>query len=356
MGPRYASIEVISLGGTIAMPQSGEPTRPGVAPTLTGNDLLGAIPSLSASGIEVNVTQFRQLAGSSLNLSDMAELSMLVEKTIADGASGVVIAQGTDTIEETAFFLDLLHSSTAPVVVTGAMRNPTIVGADGPANLLAAIQVAASSLATGLGCLVVMNDEVHAARYVQKTHANSTAAFNSPDSGPVGRIVENRLILNASPLGRISLGLEPPIDSVIRVRLYLASLGDDAAELDHVTPSTSGLVLAGFGGGHVHPSAVARIERAAKRMPVILTSRTGSGMALTSTYGFPGSESDLLSRGLISGGSLNPLKARILLYLMLSAGATRSAISTAFESATLAPLRPLTDTVTGLTVTWRPSS
>jgi L-asparaginase len=292
---------------------------------------LAAIPSLVDSDLEVAVTQFRQLAGSALDLHDLAGLSTLISKTVDEGVAGVVVTQGTDTIEETAFYLDVLHSSPVPVVVTGAMRNPTMLSADGAANLLAAIQVASSLNAVNLGCLVVMNDEVHAARFVRKTHANSTAAFSSPETGPLGRIVEDRLVINVTPSARIQLGLEPTAADPARVRLYVSTLGDDGAELDALAQSADGLVVAGFGGGHVHPAAVTRLEQISEVIPVVLTCRTGAGVALTSTYGFPGSESDLLRRGLISGGSLDPFKARILLGLLLSADSSRFDIVRSFK-------------------------
>lgn len=281
-------------------------------------------------------------------------MSALISKTIAEGAQGVVVTQGTDTIEESAFYLDVLHQTSAPIVVTGAMRNPTMVGADGPANLLAAIEVAASPSAMNLGCLVVMNDEVHAARQVQKTHANSTAAFRSPETGPVGRIVEDRFILNSTPVGRVSLRMDPPADRLPVVKLYVAMLGDDGSELDSIPLLAQGLVVAGFGGGHVHPDAVERLERVAEKIPVILTSRTGAGVALRSTYDFPGSEYDLLARGLINGGSLDPLKARILLTLLLSANATRDAITEAYDSSTPQLSNLVVNSPTNeLTITWR---
>src|SRR5258708_23621017 len=123
----------------------------------------------------------------------MYSLAGEITAALESGCAGALVVQGTDTIEETAYLLDLLVASDAPVVVTGAMRNPSLAGADGPANVLAAIKVAASDDARGQGCLVVMNDQIHAARWVQKAHTGSPAAFTSPNYGPVVHVAEGRV-------------------------------------------------------------------------------------------------------------------------------------------------------------------
>lgn len=302
----------------------------GVAPTLTAEQLLAAVPGLADSAVTVEVVNFRQLPGASLTIPDITALAAAICDQPAD-VDGTVVTQGTDTIEETAYLLDLLHSGPAPIVVTGAMRNPTLAGADGPANLLAAILTAAHPDARELGCLVVFNDEIHAARDVRKTHTTSTATFRSATTGPVGYLVEHTPRFHHRTLDRYTVPAEPGDDQ--RVALIPVVLGDDGTTLEAIADRADGIVLAAMGAGHVPGVLVPALDRLAENIPVVLASRTGAGPVLESTYGFPGSERDLLARGLISAGDLHPLKARLLLHAVLATGADRSIIHRAFAAA-----------------------
>lgn len=174
-------VVVLGLGGTIAMTADD---MGGVLPTLSTGQLIAAVPGLAETGIAVEVEDFRRVPGASLSFDDLTALSAVVRDRFVAGADGVVITQGTDTIEESAYLLDLAHAGTQPLVVTGAMRNPMLAGADGPANLLAAVQVAASPQTCGLGTVVVVADEIHAASRVRKTHSTSGHTFQSPNGGP----------------------------------------------------------------------------------------------------------------------------------------------------------------------------
>ena len=322
--PRVA---VFTLGGTIAMQAtSGE----GVAPALSASDLLAAVPGLGDAGLELTIQDVVNKPGASLSFCDLFGLADAISTALGDGFAGVVVIQGTDTIEETAYLLDLLVASDAPVVVTGAMRNPSLAGPDGPANILAAIRVAASGCARGLGCVVVMNDQVHAARWVAKAHTASPAAFVSPGFGPLGHIAEGRVDIPVRLRDR-SPRLGPVPRLPVRVGLVTIALGDDDVLIDALADHADGLVVAGFGAGHVPAGTVASLARLAARMPVVLTSRTGAGPVHHRTYGFPGSETDLLARGLISAGYLAPLKARVLLHLLIATGADRDRIRQTFK-------------------------
>lgn len=321
-------VQVFSLGGTISSTGSGEK---GVKPTLTGEALVADVPRI-ADVAEVSAVSFRQAASGELTMRDLAGLASEIEHVIDEGASGAVVTQGTDTIEETSFALDLLVDREAPVVVTGAMRNPTLPGADGPANLLASIQVASSQAARGLGAVVVLNDEIHAARFVRKTHTQSPATFGSDPVGPIGWISEGAPRIALRPEGRHEIRLsgdakDPP------VALLTITLGDDGRLLSVIEEQGyAGLVIEAMGGGHV-PSVMAdALQDLAWKMPVVLASRTGAGEVLRATYGFPGSEIDLLERGLICAGPLDGLKARMLLTLLLASGSTHEEIREKFDS------------------------
>lgn len=310
-------VNVLALGGTIAMTSS---SHGGVIPTLTGEALVTAVPGLAALA-QVQARSFRQLPGAHLQFSDLEALAQEIRELRLSGIEGFVVTQGTDTIEETAFALDrLLADLDVPVIVTGAMRNPTVAGADGPANLLASVQTALSPLARGQGCLVVLNDEVHAARFVRKTHTSSPAAFASPGVGPLGWLCEGRvrMLTRVSPVAPLE---RKPQAREVQVALVTIGLGDDGRMVRAMLQAgVDGMVVEATGGGHVAPLVADALEEAARDIPVVLASRTGAGETLASTYGFPGGEIDLQRRGLIRAGWLDGLKSRVLLTLLLRHG------------------------------------
>lgn len=323
---------VVTLGGTIAMtPSEGG----GVTPRLTGKDLLASVPDLDAvARIEV-VSPF-QVPSASLTLTDLGQVAMLIDARLSDGGfAGAVVVQGTDTIEETAFVLECLVTVDQPIVVTGAMRNPAMAGAEGPANLLSACVVAATAGA-GLGVVVVLNDEVHAARLVRKSHTGLPSAFSSAPGGPLGHVLEGRYRPQVRPLGERAIlpGLAARLADapVPEVALLTLGLGDSGALLAYVgTGRFGGLVVAGMGAGHVPATMAETLGELSVRMPVVLTSRIGIGPTFRETYGFAGSEIDLISRGLISGGAIGPFKARLLLQMLLAAGKDADAVRKTFS-------------------------
>lgn len=320
---------VLSLGGTITMTPSA---AGGIAPTLGAAELVAAVPGLGDVA-EIEARSPFRVGSSSLTIANILAVATEIRAAFASGADGAVVVQGTDTIEETAFILDLVVRDTRPVVVVGAMRGPQTPGADGPANLLAAALVAASPQARGLGTLVVMNDEIHAARFVRKAHTSLTSAFVSDNAGPLGLIAEGRprLLTRLAPVDL------PPLDGVgddlPPVALVKIAMGEDG-RLIRAVPGLghAGLVIEGAGAGHV-PAALAEIVgEVAARIPVVLASRTLAGPAFERTYGYPGSEIDLIGRGALPGGFLTGLKARLLLTLALSAGWDRAALKVGFAA------------------------
>lgn len=322
---KRSKITVLSLGGTIS--STGED---GVKPTLTGEDLVADVPEI-AEAAEVEASSFRQAPSGEITLDDLIELAAEIEASFDSGSSGAVVTQGTDTIEETSFVLDLIVGRDEPTIVTGAMRNPTLPGADGPANLLAAVKVASSEAARGLGTVVVFNDEIHAARFVRKTHTQSPATFRSEAAGSLGWVAEGDLHIATRPVGRRNI--EVPTESEHRpVALFTSALGDDGRMLPEIARlGYVGLVVEAMGGGHVPEAMVGKLEKLCGTMPVVLASRTGSGEILEKTYGFPGSEIDLIKCGLIPAGMLDGLKARLLLTLLLRSGADEKEIRAVFR-------------------------
>ncbi|MQA81709.1 MAG: asparaginase [Streptosporangiales bacterium] len=327
---RLPRISVFSLGGTIASTNTPGAAGGGVTPQLDAAALAAAVPQLRDVA-ELETVPFRQTASGDLTFEDIALLAAEIRTRFDASTTGVVVTQGTDSIEETSFALDLLVNGPQPVVVTGAMRNPTLAGADGPANLLAAVQVAGSPQAKGLGGLVVFNDEIHAARFVRKTHTTNPSTFHSMATGALGWVVEGRprIVLRPTPLPPLP---PPNVEKFPRVALLTISLGEDARIVDQLESlGYAGLVVEAFGGGHVPARMVASLTQLASTMPVVLASRTGAGEVLSETYAFPGSERDLLDRGLIRAGFLDGPKSRVALTLLLAEGADSGAVRAYFR-------------------------
>jgi L-asparaginase len=208
-GPRKPTrprVDLLATGGTIASVAARQGA--GVAPTLGVEELVRSAPALTAVA-DLRTAQFMQRPSTAITFAQLLALRDKIDRRVQDGSAGVVVTQGTDTIEETAFALDLLWSGDAPIVITGAMRNPSLPGADGPANLLAAVQVAATPQARGLGALVVFDDEIHAARFVAKTHTSSLSAFRSRPVGALGWLTEGRPVIAARPVSRMHLDVPP---------------------------------------------------------------------------------------------------------------------------------------------------
>src|SRR4051794_11269589 len=217
-------VAYFALGGTISM--IGRHGTEVIA-RLGGEELLSGLGELP---VDVRAHTPYAVPSASLTFADVLDVVEQAAKAVADGATGIVLTQGTDTLEETAFLIDSVWPHEAPFVVTGAMRNPSLPGPDGPANLSAALHVAAAPESRGRGALVVFADEIHAARHVRKTHATSVATFVSGDVGPLGHVLEGRARFLASAPARAPLsGWTRDRVEQTRVALYTATLDDDGA-------------------------------------------------------------------------------------------------------------------------------
>ncbi|WP_291295491.1 asparaginase [Elioraea sp.] len=320
-------ILVLSLGGTITMvPSEGG----GIAPKLGAAELVASVPAL-AEVCEIEARSPFRLPSPSLGADQVVAVAGEIVAGFAAGFDGAVVVQGTDTIEESAFLLDVLVPGDKPVVITGAMRGADAPGADGPANLLSACIVAASGAARGLGTLAVLNYDIHAARFVQKSHTALPSAFLSPLVGPIGAVIERTPQIYAR-VARAA-ALNPSAGPPLPVALLKWAMGDDGRLLAAVPDlGYAGLVIEGMGAGHVPASVAPLLGAVAERIPVVLATRAMTGPVFTHTYGYAGGEIDLLARGLIPAGHLSGLKARLLLGLALRDGAGREAVVTAFES------------------------
>jgi len=321
-------VAIASLGGTITMTSTSADGQ-GARPSLTAEQLIAAVPVL-AEVADLAATTLNTLPGASLAFPDVIGGLNWARTEVDRGADGAVLIQGTDTIEETAYLLDLFWDRSAPLIVTGAMRSPQTPGADGPANLNAGVRVASADASRDRGVLVVMNDEIHAARWVRKTRASGAGAFESPSFGPVGQLDEDQAVYGGVAAERRPLSLPEPFVAP-RVALLETYLGDDGELLEAVADrGFQGVVLAGYGVGHVSSTVAAIVGKVARAIPVVFASRTGAGSTHRNTYGFDGSESDLIARGAIPAGWLDARKARVLLACLLAAGADHGNIRDEF--------------------------
>lgn len=306
-------LAIAALGGTVSM--QARNVGEGVIPTISGETLLASIPELTPLA-RVTVETLGLLPSASLDFEFLLSVLSWANFQIKQGAVGVVITQGTDTLEETATFFDHLWDHEEPLVLTGAMRSAAQPGADGPANLLDACRVALAEDSRLRGVQVVMNGQIHPACRVRKADSLAVQAFSSPVFGPAGILVENAVRYVRPPAQRTVLPL--PQQTTQKVAMLEASLSADTLFLENILElGYDGLVIGGFGAGHVSQSWAEVIENIAKKIPVIIATRTGSGSTAQSSYGFIGGEMDLIRKGASMAGFLCPRKARVLLWLLI---------------------------------------
>ncbi|MGB0389345.1 MAG: asparaginase [Ardenticatenaceae bacterium] len=307
-------ITVISTGGTISMVDKGA----GAVPTLHGGDLLKSVPS-DLEGLEIQVEHFSAIPSSFMTLEQLWNL----QKTVSDRLDrlyvrGVVVTCGTDTMEEIAYLLDYTIPVDKAVVVTGAMRTASDEGYEGKHNLWSAIRVALEPEADKRGTMIVMNDEIHAARYVTKTMSHNVATFQSPGWGPMGHLFGTKVIWGWQ-LERDQL----PVRAITPdVHLISLTVGADETLLRHlIDKRVRGIVIEAFGSGRVPPWWCPLIEEAIQKgIMIVIASRMISGYT-HDNYGFKGAHRELEKMGVIFAEGLSARKARI--RLMCALGAVR---------------------------------
>ena len=302
----------------------------------------GAVPSLGAAeiigaarGIEhvadLRVDEWGRHPGPHMSLDRMWTLrNHLAELVAQDDVAGVVVTHGTDTLEESAYLATRSIATEKPIVFTGAMRNASELGWDGPANLTDAVRVAASDDARGYGSLVVLNSRVFAGVDVTKAHTHLLDAFESPGLGPVGVIDDGSVIFRRALPSRPAIiaakALGAPVDIV------LTYAGADARLLDASRATARGIVVAARGRGNVPPEVAAGIARCVDAaIPVIVSSRAWRGR-VGETYGYEGGGHHLAALGAFLAGARRPQQARIDLLLALGAGYDRDAVGRLFAS------------------------
>jgi L-asparaginase len=314
------SVAVVFTGGTISM--GFDPVAGGNVPTLDGAAILARTPGLASIADVVPIDRGMTPA-SHFTWTDLLGLGGVIQSALDDPAiDGVVVVQGTDTIEETAFAWDLVVRSPKPVVVTGAMRASHEDGYDGPANLRLAVRAAAAPDLRDAGVVVGLNGTLEAADDVTKMHTRDFDTFQSPNRGSLGRVNDQGVTLSQLRGSRRSLR-SVPADGA-RVELVQAGIGSDGAMLDAVVATgPAGVVVAATGAGNTTAGLLAAAERAmARGVTVVLASRCPAGPVSTA-YAFPGGGATWVRAGAIPAGTLCAIKARVALALGLGAGLGR---------------------------------
>jgi L-asparaginase len=304
-------VHIITTGGTIAMRQ--DEAAGGAIPALAGEDFLALLPEDIG---EIEIEEYCNLPSAHFTLDTIWGIRERVgELAEDDGVKGIVITHGTDVMEETAYLLDLTVDTEKPVVLTGAMRTVSDVGYDGIANILASIRVAASDAARGLGALVVMNQELHAARHVTKVDTQSLDTFKSLPWGPLGRVDRDQVVVAR----RVTRQHIPCSELNQEVHLVKLSVGVDDGFLRYLMKrGARGVVIEVLGGSRVPPWWMPTIREAIEGgTVVVIASRCPTGRVYDS-YGYEGAYKDLVKAGAVFAEGLNGQKARIKLMVALS--------------------------------------
>ena len=322
-------VVIFSTGGTIS--GRHDPARGGYMPAATGEDLVAAVPKLKEI-VEVQVEPITAINSADMTVEIWLQLAKRLQQVLEQpSVTGAIITHGTNTLEETAYFLDLVLTSSKPVVLVAAQRPASDPYSDGPLNLLRAVEVAISPAARDKGTLVVMNEQIHAARDVTKFHSSRVETFHSLEFGPIGIADRMGVYFSRAPLNRQTITITPGT-ALPRVAIVLSYAGVDGELVRSLLASgkTQGLVVAGFGAGTLASAMADAIKEArAKGMSVVITGApTGRILQASAT---PGSVVMMQRLGCVLAHNLNPQKARILLMLAMTRSRETSALQAYFD-------------------------
>lgn len=314
-GFKLGNVLLIATGGTIAMrkDQFGK-----VVPAVSGYDLLENLPNLQKEA-DWEVIDFSNVASCNIAPERMCELSQVVNQSLKDPTlKGVIITHGTDTLEETAYFLDLTVKDNRPVIFTASQRDASESDSDGPRNLRNSMLLALDPQAKGRGVVIALNEEIHAARDVRKLHTSHVDAFSSGELGSLGSIDNEDVLWHRTPEPTVKF--DPP-ERLAKVIICKAYTGMSSEILEGmVDSSVEGVVIEAFGRGNLPPEVVPTIQKLTDTgMPVVITSRCLFGRTAPA-YGYPGGGADLERRGALFAADLSTEKVRILLSIALGQG------------------------------------
>ena len=304
-------ILVLHTGGTISMQADSS----GAVVTSLDNPMNHVSNPLE--GIRVHTLDFFNLPSPHIKPKHMLALYQKIKEEAAN-YDGVVITHGTDTLEETAYFLDTMEIPRIPIVLTGAMRSSNELGSDGVYNYLSALRVASDDKATDKGVLVVMNDEIHAAKYVTKTHTTNVSTFQTPTHGPLGLIMKQEILYFKTAEPRVRFDLDR-IEGLVPIITVYAGMTDELLDMldwDKI----DGLIIQAFGAGNIPKETAQKLESLLhKGIPVALVSRCFNGIA-EPVYAYQGGGVQLQKAGVLFVKELNAQKARLKLLIALNAG------------------------------------
>lgn len=321
-------IALVFTGGTISMRH--DPSLGGAVPSLSAQEILAATKGIEAVA-DVFVEEWGAHPGPHMTLERMWALRARIRDLVArDDVQGVVVTHGTDTLEESAYLVARSVDAEKPVVFTGAMRNASDLGWDGPANLMDAVRVASHADSRGYGSMAVLGGRAYAGLDVTKAHTHLPDSFESPGLGPVG-VVDDGDVIFGRALPPLPPLLEPELLG-LPVDIVTAYAGADARLLDAARASALGLVVAAMGRGNVPPEMSEGIRRwVADGKPVVIASRAQRGR-VGHTYGYPGGGRRLYEMGALFAGARRPQQARIDLALGLGLGMDVRALQAVFDA------------------------